>query len=99
MALEIDGRQPLFYTDYKNHWQGIEVSRLFYLYKKKAGISKPGGAHVFARHSPASLMIKNGCDLLTIQHVLRHRSINSTMRYVHLLDDVKRAKYDQFLRL
>jgi integrase len=24
--LEIDGQQPLFYTDYKNCWRGIEVS-------------------------------------------------------------------------
>jgi len=30
--LEIDGQQPLFYTDYGNRWKGFEVSRLFHLY-------------------------------------------------------------------
>jgi site-specific recombinase XerD len=63
-SLEINGQKPLFYTDYKNRWIGIEVSRLFHKYKKKAGISKLGDAHVFARHTVASLMVKNGCDLL-----------------------------------
>jgi hypothetical protein len=34
--LDINGKQPLFYTDYGNRWQGLEVSRLFHNYKKKA---------------------------------------------------------------
>ena len=97
--LDINGKQPLFYTDYENRWQGLEVSRLFHNYKKKAGISKPGGAHVFARHTVASLMVKNGCDLLTIKEVLRHKSIESSMRYLHLTDDTKRSKYNKFLKI
>jgi site-specific recombinase XerD len=44
-------------------------------------------------------MVKNGCDLLTIKEVLRHKSIESTMRYLHLADDTKRLKYDKFLKL
>lgn len=97
--LEIDGIQPLFYTDYKNRWKRMEVSRLFHQYKLKAQIDKPGGAHVFARHTTASLMVKNGCDLLTIKEVLRHKSIESTMRYLHLADNTKRQKYDKFMKL
>jgi integrase/recombinase XerD len=68
-------------------------------YKEKAGITKPGGAHVLFRHTPASLMVQNGCDLLTIQQVMRHNHITTTMRYLHLADDVKRYKYDKFLKL
>ena len=45
---------------------------------------KEGGAHVLFRHTQASLMVQNGCDLLTIQHVLRHNDINTSMRYLHL---------------
>lgn len=97
--LEIDGQQPLFYTAYGNRWKGFEVSRLFKIYKIKAEITKPGGAHVFARHTVASLMVKNGCDLLTIMEILRHKSIESTMRYLHLTDSTKRSKYNKFLRL
>lgn len=98
-SLEINNEQPLFYTDYRNRWKGYEISRLFHIYKLKAGIDKPGGAHVFARHTVASLMVKNGCDLLTIKEVLRHKSIESSMRYLHLTDSTKRAKYNKFLRL
>jgi integrase/recombinase XerD len=97
--LEINNEQPLFYTEYGNRWKGFEVSRLFHIYKKKAGIDKPGGAHVFARHTVASLMVKNGCDLLTIKEFLRHKSIESSMRYLHLTDETKRTKYNKFLRL
>jgi site-specific recombinase XerD len=57
---------------------------MFHDYKMKAGISKPGGAHVFAWHTVASLMVKNGCDLLTIKKILRNKSIESSMRYLHL---------------
>lgn len=53
-------------------------------YKEKAGIAKKGGAHVLFRHTPASLMVQNGCNLLAIQHVLRHNDINTSMRYLHL---------------
>jgi integrase/recombinase XerD len=70
-----------------------------YNYKKRAGINKPGGAHVLFRHTPASIMVLNGCDLLTIQHVMRHNDIKTTMRYLHLADEAKRERYDQFLKL
>ena len=56
-------------------------------------------AHVFARHTLASLMLKNGSDLLTIKEILRHNSSESSMRYLHLIDDTMRSKYNKFLRL
>jgi len=52
-----------------------------------AHIDKPGGVHVLFRHTPASIMVQNGCDLLTIQHILRHSDIKTTMRYLHLADE------------
>ena len=97
--LEIKGRRPLFYTDYGAWYGRKEIYRLVIYYKEKAGITKKGGAHVLFRHTPASLMVQNGCDLLTIQHVLRHNDINTSMRYLHLADDTKRLKYEQFLKL
>lgn len=97
--LEIKGQSPLFYTDMKNRFARTEIYRLVMYYKKLAGVSKKGGAHVLFRHTPASLMVQNGCDLLTIQHVLRHNDINTSMRYLHLADDTKRLKYEKFLKL
>ena len=96
---ELEGRRPLFFTDYGGRFDRKEIYRLVIYYKEKAGIKKPGGAHVLFRHTPASLMVQNGCDLLTIQQVMRHNNITTTMRYLHLTDDIKRTKYDRFLKL
>jgi site-specific recombinase XerD len=96
---ELKGRRPLFFTDFGSRFDRKEIYRLVIYYKGKAGISKPGGAHVLFRHSPASLMVQNGCDLLTIQQVIRHCNIQTTMRYLHMADDKRRNKYEKFLRL
>jgi integrase len=58
-----------------------------------------GGCACLFRHTPASLMVQNGCDLLTIQQVMRHNDITTIMRYLHLADDTKRYKYDKFMKL
>ena len=54
---ELDGRRPLFFTDYGGRFDRKEIYRLVIFYKEKAGIKKPGGAHVLFRHSPASLAV------------------------------------------
>lgn len=96
---EFEGKRPLFFTDYGVRFDRKDIYRLVVYYKTKAGIKKPGGAHVLFRHSPASLMVQNGCDLLTIQQVMRHNDIQTTMRYLHLANETRRFKYDKFLRL
>jgi integrase/recombinase XerD len=96
---ELDGRRLLFFTDYGARFNRKDIYRLVIYYKDKAGIKKPGGAHVLFRHTPASIMVQNGCDLLTIQQVMRHNDITTTMRYLHLADDTKRTKYDRYLKL
>ncbi len=97
--LTIDNRQPLFYTDYGQRWERTEVSRMFARYKLKAGIEKRGGIHVFSRHTPATLLISNGCDLRTVKEILRHTDIRSTLRYAHVADHTKRERYDAYLVL
>jgi len=96
---ELEGRRPLFFTDFGARFDRRDIYRLVINYKKKAGINKPGGAHVLFRHTPASLMIQNGCDLLTIQQVMRHNDIQTTMRYLHLADYTRRSNYDKYLKL
>jgi len=72
---------------------------MVHLYKLKAGIHKPGSAHMLARHTIASILAKDGCDLATVDQVLRHKDIESTMRYVRIADDTRQAKYDAYLKL
>ena len=98
-AHKIDGRNPLFFSDFGARIDRRDIHRLVVSYKKRADINKPGGAHVLFRHTPASIMVQNGCDLLTIQQVMRHNDIQTTMRYLHLADESKRERYDQFLKL
>jgi site-specific recombinase XerD len=82
--LKVDGRQPLFYTDFSGRWDRRDIYRLVIHYKEKAGITKPGGAHVFARHTPATIAITRGTPLNVVQQLLRHKNIQITCQYCHI---------------
>jgi integrase/recombinase XerD len=98
-VLEIDGRTPLFFTDYGKRWTKRGLHTIFTMYKKKAGIQKQGSVHVFSRHTPATLMIANGCDIRIVKEILRHRDIRTTLRYAHVSNKTLRERYNQCLTL
>jgi integrase/recombinase XerD len=72
---------------------------MFKQYKKKAGIGKRDGLSVFGRHSSASLMMKNGCDIVSVKELMRHKDIATTMGYLHVSDQTKREKHEKYLTL
>ncbi len=96
-SLEVDG-EPLFYTDYGNRWERRDLYRMVVGYKNKAGIRKTGGCHML-RHSAASILIKNGCDIGTLKELMRHENIQTTARYITVLDSTKRSKLEKYLVL
>ncbi|GAB5478259.1 MAG: tyrosine-type recombinase/integrase [Marinobacter nauticus] len=55
---------------------------------ERSGVKLPQGqcAHIL-RHTFASHFMINGGDILTLQRVLGHSTINMTMRYAHLAPD------------
>ncbi len=97
--LLLEGKQPLFYTDFGRRWDRRDIYRTFISYKKAAGVEKHGGPHVFSRHTTATIMIAKGCDIRVVKEVLRHNDIRTTLRYAHVSDKTQREMYEKFLQL
>jgi site-specific recombinase XerD len=59
------------------------AQRMYHAAREAAGIARGGGIHTL-RHSFATHLLEAGVDIHTIQRLLGHGHVGTTMRYFHL---------------
>jgi site-specific recombinase XerD len=59
-----------------------QAQKWFYAAKRRAGITKRTGIHGL-RHAFASHLLEAGVDVRTLQALMGHRALGTTMRYLH----------------
>lgn len=83
---------------YRHHLHESVVQKAVKDAARRAGFAKPASSHSL-RHSFATHLLEDGYDIRTVQELLGHRDVRTTMIYTHVLNRGGRGVYSPADRL
>ena len=75
----------------RHHILANTLGRNIKVASQKANLNKRVTSHIF-RHSYATHLLQAGIDLRSIQELLGHKSVETTMIYTHVVSELNKAK-------